>query len=72
MLGLEGQGRVGLLEPKEGSQVGTVTSYRNPPPFPPVCRGKVSWDLLWTELLVLQPRMLATRVPRRRSRTAER
>ena len=48
------------------------TSSMHSPPFSPVCRGEVSWDLLWTQLLVLQPRMLATRVPRRRNRTAER
>ena len=46
------------------------TPSMHSPPFSPVCRGEVSWDLLWTQLLVLQPRMLATRVPR--SRTAER
>ena len=51
MLGLEGQGGVYLLEPKEGSQAGTVTSCRNPSSFPPI----LSLPTLWC-LFIHQPR----------------
>ena len=40
-------------------------------PFPLVCRGEVSQDLLWAWLLVSPPGMLARMVPRGKSRTAE-
>ena len=41
------------------------------PPFPPVCRGQVSWDIPQTQLLFSPPRMPARRVPRRTRRAAE-
>ena len=45
--------------------------FLHSPPFPPVCRGEVSWDLLWAWLLVSPPGMMARMVPRGKSRTAE-
>ena len=41
------------------------------PPFPPVCRGEVSWDISQTRLLASPPRMLARRVSRKMSRAAQ-
>ena len=41
------------------------------PPFPLVCRGEVSWDLLWASLLVSPPGMMSSMVPRRMNRATE-
>ena len=41
------------------------------PPFPPVCRGEVSWDVPQSWLLVSSPRMLARTVFKKMSRAAE-
>ena len=48
------------------------TPSMHSPPFPPVCRGEVSWDVPWSWLLVSSPRMLARMVSRKMSRAAER
>ena len=47
------------------------TPSMHSPPFPPVCRGKVSWDVPQSWLLFSSPRMLARTVFMKMSRAAE-
>ena len=48
-----------------------LTPSMHSPPFPPVCRGEVSWDVPQSWLLVSSPRMLARTVFKKMSRAAE-